>query len=713
MRGRGAEGAEQATTGVVLRAIRLMEGVGFMCGIAGILRLDGPPPDRESLLAMAAAMAHRGPDDEGIHLDGPLGLAFRRLAILDLSPSGHQPMATPDGRHVIAFNGEIYNHPELRARLEADGAAPAGGWRSGSDTETLLHACAAWGAVRACRAANGMFAFAWWDTTAKRLTLARDRFGKKPLFIARDRGHGLAFASELRTLRSAWPLASRTPAVDQHRLSAFLCYRFVPGYETLLAGIESLAPGHILEIEAEGGRNTADAAIPQAYYDYDFSHGSGVNDPASEGMPYGGPYGTGHAAALLSDEAEAADALHRLLEDAVRLRLLSDVPFGAFLSGGLDSSLVVAMMARLHPEPIKTYSVGFDTGFSEASYASRVARHLGTDHHELTVGASDFLRTIPAALWSRETPISEPSDVPIYLLAQLAREKVTVVLSGEGADEAFAGYPKYAALAAAGSTPARAILALPGVRPFLGAAARALPASLRRAQTMLEALSQLERFELHSAWFGAFSVAERLELLSPALLAESEALTHAAARSAMNGRAASEPAFPSLVEEALYLDTRLWLPANLLLRGDRMTMAHSLELRCPFLDWRLVEFAARRLPRWMKVRGREGKRILKMVAEGPLGLPPEIVHRPKWGFKVPVGKWFRAGPLGASLRATLLSREALSRGWYREEALRRLVEDHAGGRVDNGRKLWILYQLELWHRMFVDGTLAPSDGLPL
>lgn len=699
---------------MLLRAIRLMEGVGFMCGIAGILRLDGLPPDRESLLAMAAAMAHRGPDDEGIHLDGPLGLAFRRLAILDLSPSAHQPMVTPDGRHAIAFNGEIYNHLELRARLEADGAAPVGGWRSGSDTETLLHACAAWGAVSACRAANGMFAFAWWDATGRRLTLARDRFGKKPLFIARDRGHGLAFASELRTLCSAWPLAGRTLAVDQRRLSAFLCYRFVPGYETLLAGVDSLAPGHILEIEAEGGIDAADAAIPQAYYVYDFSRESGkANDAAAEGMPCSDSRDTGRTAALLSDEARAADALHQLLEDAVRLRLLSDVPFGAFLSGGLDSSLVVALMARLHSEPIKTYSVGFDTGFSEASYAARVARHLGTDHHELTVGDSDFLSAIPAALWSRETPISEPSDVPIYLLAQLACEKVTVVLSGEGADEAFAGYPKYAALAAAGSTPARAILALPGVRPFLGAAACALPAALRRAQTMLEALSQQERFELHSAWFGAFSVAERMELLSPALLAESESLVHAAARSAMNGRTAGGPAFPTLVEEALYLDTRLWLPANLLLRGDRMTMAHSLELRCPFLDWRLVEFAARRLPRWMKVRGREGKRILKVVAEGPLGLPPEIVRRPKWGFKVPVSEWFRTGPLGASLRATLLSREALSRAWYREAALRRLVEDHAAGRVDNGRKLWILYQLELWHRMFVDGTLVPSDGLPL
>jgi asparagine synthase (glutamine-hydrolysing) len=228
---------------------------------------------------------------------------------------------------------------------------------------------------------------------------------------------------------------------------------------------------------------------------------------------------------------------------------------------------------------------------------------------------------------------------------------------------------------------------------------------------MLEAFSLSERFEHHAAWFGAFPAAERRTLLSDALLAESEAHAHAGAEAVLTTQPRST-AFPSPVEEALYLDTRLWLPANLLLRGDRMTMAHSLELRCPFLDWRVVDFAARQLPRWMKVRRGEGKRILKMVAEGPAGLPREIVHRPKWGFKVPVSAWFRTAGLGGSLRAVLLSREALSRGWYRETALRRLIDDHAAGRADTGRKLWILFQLELWHRMFVDRTFGALDELP-
>ncbi|WP_160936206.1 asparagine synthase (glutamine-hydrolyzing) [Teichococcus coralli] len=681
-----------------------------MCGIAGILRLDGAAPSQAELAAMATAMEHRGPDDEGFFRTGRLGFAFRRLAILDLSALGHQPMLTADGRHAIVFNGEIYNHLELRARLESEGAAPAGGWASGSDTETLLHACAAWGASRACRAANGMFAFAWWDGNGQRLTLARDRFGKKPLFLAWEGQNGLAFASELRALRAAWPLAERSPEMDHTRLAAFLCYRFVPGQETLLAGVEPLAPGCILEIEAGPTSASAPRPAPRPYYDYDFSRGRKAVQDLATPQPE-----TADAADLspdyLSDEAEAAGLLHELLEDAVRLRLLSDVPFGAFLSGGLDSSLIVSLMTKLHPEPVKTYSIGFDTGFSETGPAERVARHLGTDHHALTVGAADLVRAIPAALWSRETPISEPSDVPIYLLARMAREKVTVVLSGEGADETFAGYPKYAAQAAAHSVPGRTVLNLPGARNMLGTVARALPASLRRAQTMLEAFALQGRFEHHAAWFGAFSADERRELLSPALSAEAEEHVHAAAGLVLHGRGANSFAFPSPVEEALYLDTRLWLPANLLLRGDRMTMAHSLELRCPFLDWRVVEFAARRVPRWMKVRGRQGKRLLKRVAEEHAGLPSDIVHRPKWGFKVPVSAWFRGGALGASLRDALLSRQARARGWYQEAAIRRLMEEHAAGRADHGRKLWILYQLELWHRMFVDGTLSPTDDL--
>jgi len=279
-----------------------------MCGIAGTLLLDGSFPDPADLDRMNAAMAHRGPDDIGLHADGPVGLAFRRLAILDLSPEGHQPMLTPDGRHAIVFNGEIYNHRDLRGRLEAEGRAPANGWRSGTDTETLLHACVAWGVAAACRAANGMFALAWWDAPAGRLTLARDRFGKKPLFIVREPGRGLAFASELRALRAAWPLSGRLPAADRSRIAPFLCYRFSPGDETLLAGVEPIRPGHFIEVECGRGPQALDGLAQQGFYDFDFSPKAST---ASD------------AAAPIRDETEAVEGVHRLLA-ACRSEVASD-----------------------------------------------------------------------------------------------------------------------------------------------------------------------------------------------------------------------------------------------------------------------------------------------------------------------------------------------------------------------------------------------------
>jgi asparagine synthase (glutamine-hydrolysing) len=374
--------------------------------------------------------------------------------------------------------------------------------------------------------------------------------------------------------------------------------------------------------------------------------------------------------------------------------MISDVPFGAFLSGGIDSSVVVALMSRMHPEPLKTFSIGFDTGFSEAEHARAVAERLRTDHHEVLVGSRDLIDNVPRVLHARETPVTEASDIPIYLLSRLARTKVTVVLSGEGSDEILAGYPKYAFEHALG----RRLGRLPA--PLLEAVARRLPFGLRRVRLALESVCQADRFERYASWFGAFGPRERESLLAPGLSAGD---VHAYSEGLLRGKS-----FPSPVEEMLYLDTAHWLSANLLLRGDRMTMAHSLELRCPFLDYRLVEFAARRVPLDLKIRGLSGKWILKQLAESLL--PREIVHRKKWGFRVPTDEWFR-GALAPVLKDVLLSRRALSRGYFREARLRELIEAHLGGRTNYDKQLWILFQLELWHLMFVDRVLSPGDSL--
>jgi asparagine synthase (glutamine-hydrolysing) len=629
-----------------------------MCGIAGILHLKGGPPDPELIRRMTAAMPHRGPDDEGFFADRGLALGFRRLSIIDLA-GGHQPMTSSCGRYTVVFNGEIYNYREIRAALERDHDVR---FRTRSDTEALLAGYRAWGPAAVSRF-NGMFAFALWDAEEQALLLARDRLGKKPLFWTEVPG-GIAFASEVKVLLQHPAVRAE---VDRGLIPSFLAYRYVPGAETLFRDIHCLAPGHVLSVSSQRGID-----VPQRYWDYDF---------ATPSPP--------------SREADVAERFFELLHDSVRLRTIADVPVGAFLSGGLDSSVIVALMSQTHPEPLKTFSIGFDTGVDETAFARLVASRYGTDHHEVRVGSRDLIDHIPRTLYARETPITEASDIPIFLLSELARTKVKVVLSGEGSDEILAGYPKYVFMGTLGPWLRR----LPP--PVLGAVARALPFGLRRAQLALECLAEADPFERHAAWFGAFPPGERAALLTSTMPGVDG--VHAMSRRAVDGKT-----FPSVVEEMLYLDSRFWLPANLLLRGDRMTMANSLELRCPFLDYRLVEFAARDVPMALKVRDGAGKWLLKSLAE-PL-LPREVVQRRKWGFKVPTSQWFR-GPLLGVLKDVLLSPAARGRGYFREERVRALIEDHAARRVDHDKRLWILFQLELWHLMFLDGTLSPGDSL--
>jgi len=629
-----------------------------MCGIVGILQTDGTPANADLLRPMMDAIVHRGPDDEGVFEDGPVALGFRRLSIIDLA-CGHQPLTTADGRYTIVFNGEVYNYREVREVLQHDHGRE---FLTNSDTEVIVNAVAQWGEGALPRL-NGMFAFAVWDTVERRLFLARDRLGKKPLHFVRT-GNALIYASETKSLL-AHPDVPRD--VDTSRIPTFVTYRYLPGVETLFRGIEVLQPACSMTATPGG-----EVSLPRRWWDYEFK-GRAAQDAKEE---------------VLVEE------LRELLTDAVRLRMIADVPFGAFLSGGLDSSLIVALMSQLHPEPLKTFSIGFDTGFSETNHARTVAQKFNTHHHELVVSSDDLMHAIPAALHARECPISEPSDIPIFLLSELARKKVTVVLSGEGSDEIFAGYPKYAFENRFGW-----MRSLPPA--LLATVARKLPARLRGPQLALECMSAPDKLESYACWFGAFGAAGREHLLAPQY---SSTNVHQFSELALVGR----DDFSSRVEEMLYLDTRHWLPANLLLRGDRMTMAHSLELRCPFMDYRLVEFAARRVPLRNKVRGSSGKHLLKKLAERYL--PHDIVHRNKWGFKVPVSEWFR-GPMAGVLRDTLFSPRALQRGYFQQSYLRHLVDDHTTARADHGKQLWILFQLELWHLMFIDHVLSPHDSL--
>ncbi|MBI5711343.1 MAG: asparagine synthase (glutamine-hydrolyzing) [Candidatus Eisenbacteria bacterium] len=621
-----------------------------MCGFAAFFDPGGLLPDRAWLEGAAAALAHRGPDDQGFHAEPGVGLAFRRLAIVDLV-SGAQPLANEDGTVWIAYNGEIYNHAGLRRELEAKGHR----FRTRSDTEAIVHAYEEWG-ERCLERLRGMFAFALWDRKARRLFVARDRLGIKPLYWARA-GNSWVFASEIKAL-FAFPGVAREvhrPGVVEHLTS-----RYVGSPATLFAGIEKLPPAHHLTVDARG------VAI-RRWWEVDW-------EPKSD---------PGEDAALAELEAR--------LTESVRLRLMSDVPLGALLSGGVDSSVVVALAARLIPRPVQTFSVGFDAPgpCSELPYARTVAAHLGTEHREIVVGAEDVARELPRLAWHQDEPVSEPAAIPTFLVARLARETVTVVLTGEGGDELFAGYPKYAfdplARRVAGlPAPLRALL--------LDGAVDRLPFRFRKLQVVGRSARFRDESERYAAWFAGFAGAERRRLLGPALR-DHEAAAVRAFRRALESSRATRP-----LDRMLDVDLRLWLPDDLLMKMDKMSMAASIEARVPLLDHPLVEWAAR-LPDRYKVRGYQGKVLLKRLARKLV--PREVVDRPKVGFTVPLAPWFR-GPLRDLLCDTLLGPSCLQRGYYDPAVLRAYVEDHVRGRRDRSRELWTLLTLELWHRAFVD-----------
>jgi asparagine synthase (glutamine-hydrolysing) len=626
-----------------------------MCGIAGAIVDPRGAFDRAALGRMLASMAHRGPDGHGeAEFAAPGGrrvfLGHVRLAIID--PEGAaQPMADAEAGLTLTFNGEIYNFRELRVELEALGHV----FKRDSDTEVLLRAYRQWG-ERVVDRLRGMFAFAIWDARRGTLFLARDRYGEKPLFLRADAGT-LYFASEIKALL---PLPAPRPAVDTSAVWDYLAFRYVPGPKTLLAGIRKLAPGTCA--------TWRDGKLAERRY-----------WTAPDQLPSSRP----------SSKAEGdatAEFLDRL-DEAVRLQMVSDVPFGAFLSGGLDSSTIVALMTR-HNDKVKTFSVGFggaEAAYSELAYASVVAKHFDTDHHELVVDPDHMVLHLPSLVAYRDAPVTEPSDIPIYMLAKEASKSVKMVLTGEGSDEVLGGYPKHVFERFAGGYQ-RAVPSYLRHR-LIEPLTRALPYGFRRAKTAVTNLNIEDWPERYARWFGACSNAERESLATLRVNGH-----------AFGGRLPPFDAdrHTSTLRRILYADQTSWLPDNLLERGDRMTMAASIESRVPFLDHELGAFVSG-LPDHYRVRGFTTKWILRRAAASLI--PKPILERPKVGFRVPVNRWFR-GPMREYLYEHLSGPGSRTRAYFDAAVLDRTLAEHVSGRQNHEKLLWALLNLEIWHRQY-------------
>jgi asparagine synthase (glutamine-hydrolysing) len=641
-----------------------------MCGISGVLELYGGRFSQDALEAMTNTLRHRGPDDAGSLVCGPIALGFRRLSIVDLA-RGHQPMANEDGTVWIVFNGEIYNHADLRPALERRGHR----YRTQSDTETILHLYEEYG-VDCVHHLRGMFAFAIWDMCNNRLFCARDRLGIKPFYYTTVGGR-FAFASEIKALPE---LPQFTRRLNKRCLPEFFAFGYLSGDETLFEGVRKLLPGHHLLLDLHSPNK--EPQITQ-YWDIELA-----------------------AAPRELSESDYVTQFEELFTETVRLHLMSDVPLGVFLSGGLDSSSLAAVMSELRREPIQTFSVGYaEEGFSELRYAREVANHLGAQHHEVILGPAEFFASLPQLIWHEDEPLVWPSSVALYHVSRLAQEKVKVVLSGEGADEIFAGYLKY-----------RATLLNLRVAPIY----RKVPKFLRRlVHQALDSsfLSRgLQRKLRHSFlyysdsfekihfdnFYSVFPQDVQASLFSnevAAELQENDAYTNSMKFFPTNGCAAS------LLNRLLYLDAKTYL-VELLMKQDQMSMAASIESRVPFLDHKVVEFAAQ-LPDRYKVRGFTGKYLLRRVMAKRL--PSAILRRTKKGFPTPIQPWLR-GQLFERLSSILTEGRTQERGLIRADYVRQLLKAHEGGLSHATEGCWRLLNFELWNRIFIDGDNRPLSN---
>jgi asparagine synthase (glutamine-hydrolysing) len=658
-----------------------------MCGLAGFLDARPRPADalRREAAAMADTLAHRGPDDAGAWADAAAGVAlgFRRLSIVDLSPDGHQPMRSASGRFVIAFNGEVYNHVELRRALSAGGAR----FRGHSDTEVMLAAFERWGVEAAVKRFVGMFAFALWDGQRRRLHLGRDRMGIKPLFVHRRAGR-ISFASELKALLADPGMVAE---VDRGALAAYLRHLYVSAPRSILRGVTKLPPGTILTLES------ADAPLPEPrrYWSAEAAALRGAENPLEVG----------------DDEAE--ELLARALDDAVQLRMRADVPVGAFLSGGIDSSLVTALMQARSPRPVRTFTIAFDRAeHDESAHAAAVARHLGTEHLCLPVTGDDALAVIPDLPRMFDEPLADPSQVPTFLVSRLAREHVTVALSGDGGDELFSGYTRYlrgeAALRQASRAPrpvrraaAAAVRAVP-VAAWDGGARLLAPVvpplrGARLAGDRLHKLAELIRHDGGAEMYRSLvSQWPDPETLVPGAREAPDRVVET-----MN---AASPLAP--MERMMLADQLGYLPDDLLAKVDRASMAVSLEARVPLLDHRVAELAWR-LPRRLRVRDGEGKWLLRRVLYRHV--PRELVDRPKVGFTVPVESWLR-GPL-RTWAEDLLSADSLRRGGLIDPApVRAEWERFLAGRGRGALAIWAVLTFQAWQAHWLAARPVAAGG---
>jgi asparagine synthase (glutamine-hydrolysing) len=649
-----------------------------MCGIAGELDLSrscGEPELRDRAQSMIATLRHRGPDDEGVWVDAEAGIALgsRRLAILDLSPAGHQPMISSSGRYVVTFNGEIYNYLELRRELETQVADSALALHGHGDTEVMLAAFEHWGVEAALPRLNGMFAFALWDRRERVLYLALDRFGEKPLYYG-WMGNVLLFGSELKALR-AHPLFRGE--IGREAVAFHLRYSYVPAPVSIYKGIAKLSPATCLKILGD----RKEEAVPVAYWS--------LRQVAERGLaePYRG------------SETEAAEELDALLRDAIRLRMLSDVPLGAFLSGGIDSSTVVALMQAQSSRRVRTFSIGFhEDDYNEARHAHAVARHLRTEHTELYVTPREAMDVIPLLPALYDEPFADSSQIPTFLVSKLARHSVTVSLSGDGGDEVFGGYQRYFW----GRRIWNRIRLTPG--PLRRLAARSITGvSPRFWDALFQGVGPILRQDWRQRLPGdkLHKLAGVLRLKSPqavylrlvAQWLEPDAMVPGASGSASAEFLLQQwPDFPQFEQSAMYLDAVNYLPDDILVKVDRASMGVSLEGRIPYLDPRVVEFAWK-LPLAMKIRNGQGKQILRRVLHRYV--PRELVERPKMGFGIPIGAWMR-GPLRDWAEALLDEHRLRQEGFFDPRPIRRKWQEHLSGNHNWQYALWNVLMFQAW-----------------